>query len=22
MLIKRYAQYSVKRPWFHRFNIS
>ncbi|EGR2695760.1 TPA: hypothetical protein ACX3DT_000289 [Vibrio parahaemolyticus] len=22
MLVKRYAQYSVKRPWFHRFNIS
>ncbi|TON64319.1 hypothetical protein CGH51_25135, partial [Vibrio parahaemolyticus] len=20
MLVKRYAQYSVKRPWFHRFN--
>ncbi|TOC20718.1 hypothetical protein CGJ90_20000, partial [Vibrio parahaemolyticus] len=18
MLVKRYAQYSVKRPWFHR----
>ncbi|WP_045495431.1 hypothetical protein [Vibrio hyugaensis] len=21
MFVKRYAQYSVKRPWFHRINI-